>query len=221
MLRRGVALASKQPDVPATSADLFNSEGWKGIQKELAPVPVWAVANAEGQPMKCELNGVTTALFFVDVADAQEELKEAQAAVPDLPLDLVPFPLSEAFQWWCEDKGCIVPTLAAIRAAGAPDGAVPLGQQVPLFACLEMQAESKAGKPTLPLFFVHAEAKEAMEMVLAADGDKEEDKATFKVVNLSLQRAVELLATVPSTPAFQFVTPVSSSKYVASYLGTQ
>jgi len=67
---------------------------------------------------------------------------------------------------------------------------------------------------------VHAEAKEAMEMALAADEDTEENKVeeTFKVVSLSLQRAVELLATVPSTPAFQFVTPVSSSQYVAGYL---
>ena len=170
--------------------------------------------------MKCELNGAMTALFFVEVADAQTELEEVKSAMPDLPLDVIPFPLSEAFQWWCEDKGTIVPTLAAIKAAGAPDGVEPLGQQVPLFACLEMQAESKEGKPALPLFFVHAEAKEAMEMALAADEDTEENivEETFKVVSLSLQRAVELLATVPSTPAFQFVTPVSSSQYVAGYL---
>jgi len=168
--------------------------------------------------MKCELNGAMTALFFIDVVDAQAELKEVKSAMPDLPLDVVPFPLSEAFQWWCEDKGTIVPKLAAIKAAGAPDGVEPLGQQVPLFACLEMQAESKEGKPTLPLFFVHSEAKEAMEMALAADEDKEESKDTFKIVSLSLQRAVELLSTVPSTPAFQFVTPVSSSQFVAGYL---
>ena len=178
------------------------------------------MASADGQPIQCEVNGLTTALFYVDVAGAQEELKKAKAAVPDSPLDLVPFPLSEAFKWWCEDKAMIVPSIDAIRAAGAPDGAMPLGQQVPLFACLEMQAESKDGKPTLPLFFVYDEAKEAMGMALDVDGTAE-DKATFKIVNLSLQRAVELLATVPSTPAFQFVTPSSSSEYVASFLGTE
>jgi len=218
-LKRPVVSSSKLSDTPSTATDLFKSEGWKSIQKELSPVPVWAVANADGQPIQCEVNSVMTALFFVEVADAQAELAKAKAEVDAVPLDLVPFPLSEAFMWWCEDKAMLVPSLNAIQAAGAPQGAEPMGQQIPLFACLEMQAEGKDGKPTLPLFFVHAEAKKAMDTALEVDGTAE-DKATFKIVNLSLQRAVELLATVPSTPAFQFVTPASSSKYVASYLGT-
>ena len=110
-----------------------------------------------------------------------------------------------------------MPSQAAIDSAGAPPGSSPLGQQVPLFACMEIMREDEAGKPALPLFFVYDEAKEAMGAALALDGPQDGDE--YKIVGLSLQRAVQLLATVPETPAFQFVTPAASATYIRNYLG--
>jgi hypothetical protein len=59
------------------------------------------------------------------------------------------------------------------------------------------------------------EAQAAMQMALAIDGG---DPSDFEVVGLSLNRAVELLATIPESPSFQFIPPASSVEYIRAYL---
>jgi len=130
-------------------------------------------------------------------------------------LDLIPYPLGKAFQMWANDKAVVVPSKSAIMAAGAPPNANPIGQQVPLFACMDIMQEMEDGTAVLPLFLDLDEANAAMDQALEVDGGSSDD---FEVVSLSLPRAVELLATVPETPAFQFMPPMASVKYIQEYL---
>ena len=80
---------------------------------------------------------------------------------------------------------------------------------------MEIMQESPEGTPVLPLFMVHSEAKAAVAEAIKADGG---DPEKFELVSLSLHRAVELLATVPDTPAFHFLPPKESIEYIEKYL---
>ena len=199
--------------------ELFNSEGWPSIKKELDLVPTFCVANKEGQPIQYEVNSVPLAVFYTDVNDAKMELGEARTNLPELEgLDLIPFPMGAAFELSGEGKAVLVPSEASIKAAGAPPGTQPMGQQVPLFACMEIMQEGPDGSPRLPLFLDLEEAKLAMKMALDTDGGSE-DAGQFEVVGLGLDKAVQMLASVPEAPAFQFMTPRTSHEHIQVYLG--
>jgi hypothetical protein len=206
---------------PADSADLFESEGWKPIEADLNKLPIFTVANQEGKPLAYTVetkdNSYTAPFFYVDIDDALEELQKAKDSTGLEGLDLVPYPMGQAFQLWASDQAVIVPNKQAILQAGAPQGTNPVGQQVPLFACMDIMQETEDGRGVLPLFMVLEDANVAMEQALEADGG---DKSDFEVVSLSLSRAVEMLATVPETPAFQFIPPSSSVKYIQEYLSS-
>lgn len=64
----------------------------------------------------------------------------------------------------------MVPSAAAVAAAGAALGTNPLGQPVTLFACTDIMREREDGTAVLPLFFVYAEAQEAVAVAIKADG---------------------------------------------------
>jgi len=163
----------------------------------------------------------TVPFFFCDVDDAQAELEKAKSNTDMEGLGLIPFPLGKAFEMWANDKAVIVPGSEAIKQAGAPPGSNPIGQEVPLFACMDIMQEvppgpdGKGGGPCLPMFMVLEEANAAMEEALSMDGGNADD---FEVVSLSLPRAVELLATVPETPAFNFIPPAKSIQHIEEYL---
>jgi hypothetical protein len=54
---------------------------------------------------------------------------------------------------WAQDEAVIVPSKRAILQAGAPPGSNPIGQQVPLFACMEIMQSNEDGTcGVLPLF---------------------------------------------------------------------
>lgn len=89
-----------------------------------------------------------------------------------------------------------------------------MGQQVPLFACMEIAQEDEKGNPVLPLFFELEDAQSAVSQAVSQDGGKAED---FEVVGLNLPEAVSLLANSKET-AFQFVPPASSLKHIRDYL---
>lgn len=195
---------------------LFASPGWAAIKKELDFVPTFCVANREGQPIEYEMNGVPLAVFYCDVEAAKAELAEAMAGLKDTDgLDLIPFPMGTAFQLATEGKAKLVPSAKAMAAAGAPPGADPVGQEVPLFACMEIMREGDDGTPRLPLFLDVDEATAAMQAALE---DDEPGAEPYNIVGLSLGKAVQMLATVPETPAFQFVTPSSSVTHIQGYL---
>ena len=148
--------------------------------------------------------------------EAKEELEKAKTASTVEGLDVLPFPLGKAFQMWAQDEAVIVPSKMAVVQAGAPPGTNPIGQEVPLFACMDiMQSNEDGSGAMLPMFLSLADAQKAVSDAVAAEGANPDD---FEVVSMSLGRAVELLATVPETPAFQFVGPKRSFEYIAEYL---
>merc|ERR1712192_40644 len=110
------------------------------------------------------------------------------------------------------DKAVIIPSEDAIVRAGAPPGTNPLGQQIPLFACMDIMQTKNDGKtPALPLFMSYDEALDATEEAVKSDagGSNLDD---FEIACMSLERAVELLATTVMSednsqetgPSFQF-----------------
>lgn len=202
--------------VPENVKDLFSSEGWGIIKKELNVLPVFTCANEEGYPLQYDLNGQPAPFFYCDVEAAKIELAKASAATKlGGTLDIVPFPLGDVFEMSTKGKAVIIPSQGAIDAAGAPPGTNPIGQTIPLFACMDIMQEGEDGVAVLPIFMVLEEAQAAMRMALEIDGG---DPSDFEVVGLSLNRAVELLATVPDTPSFHFIPPASSVEHIRAYL---
>jgi hypothetical protein len=191
-------------------------EGWGTVKKELNDLPVFTCANEQGHPLQYDLNGQSAPFFYCDVEAAKTELAKASAETKlGGLLDIVPFPLGDVFEMSAQGRAVVIPSQAAIDAAGAPPGTNPIGQTIPLFACMEIMQERDDGVAVLPLFMVLEEAQAAMKMALEIDGG---DPSDFEVVGLSLNRAVEMLATVPETPAFHFIPPASSIEHIRAYL---
>jgi len=201
--------------------ELFDSPGWGAIEQELDQVPVFAVANADGQPIKYRIerkdDSFDIPFFYTHVEDALQELEKAKENSPTLKgMDINPYPLGGIFRMWATDAAVIVPNKRSIIQAGAPPNANPMGQQVPLFACMEIAQETKEGKPCLPLFFELEDANDAVAQAVSLDGGKVED---FEVVGLNLPEAVNLLANAKEdTAAFEFIPPESSLKHIREYL---
>lgn len=199
---------------------LFEMDGWSLIKKDLDRVPIFCVATQEGNPLAYQVNindsQLTVPFFYCDVNDALTELKGAKNNTSLQGLDILPFPLGNAFELWCKDEAVIVPSQQSVMQAGAPPGTSPVGQQVPMFACLEiMEEDEETGHAKLPLFMALDDANAAVQAAVDADGGKVED---FDVVCLSLSRAVEQIATVPETPGFHFIPPTTSMEYISEYL---
>ena len=116
---------------------------------------------------------------------------------------------------WVSDQAVIVPNRQAILEAGAPPYTNPVGQSVPLFACMEIAQETPDGKSLLPLFLERQDAQDAVAEAVLADGGSLDE---FEIVSLSLNRAVEILATNPESTAFHFIPPASSMRYIEKYL---
>lgn len=203
------------------ASELFASAGWPTIKKDLDECPVFTVANKKGQPLQYSVGGKAMPFFFTDLDAAKEELEKACAdsTISDMEgmddIDIIPFPLGDAFVMMETGKGVIVPSKQAIEDAGAPKDASPLGQQVPLFACMTITQEGRDGKPLLPLFFEKQEVQNAIDEALAFDGDDGQDE--FAITCISLQKAVELLATNQQT-AFNFLPPQKSLQHIKEYL---
>lgn len=199
--------------------ELFDSPGWGAIRQELDQVPVFSVSNAEGHPLKYSIEkegkSVEVSLFYTHVSDALVELEKAKENTPLPGMDVNPYPLGGIFEMWAKDSAVIVPNKKSIIQAGAPPNAVPIGQHVPLFACMEIAQEDETGIPVLPLFFELDDANDAVSQAVAAtDGGKAED---LEVVGLNLSEAVNLLANGESA-AFQFIPPKSSLDHIRDYL---
>jgi hypothetical protein len=179
-------------DKPGSTEDLFASEGWQPIKKNLNQLPIFAVATAEGNPLAYEIetDGKTFSVpcFFCDIEEAKKELEDTKKQKMYAEgIDLVPFPLGEALELWAKDEAVIRPSNDAILQAGAPPGTNPIGQQVPLFAFMDIMEEDENGQGVLPLFMVLEDANAALAAAVEADGGNVDD---FEVVSLSLNRFV-------------------------------
>ena len=199
--------------------DLFASEGWKPIEKDLNQVPVFTVATAEGNPLAYQIDvkgqSYTLPFFYCDVSAAVRELEASRKNTEMEEIDIIPFPLGTAFKLWARDQAVIIPSKEAVLQAGAPPDVNPIGQQVPMFCCLEIAEEGADGKPKLPLFMALEDANAALKEAVEADGGKMED---FEVVCLSLNRAIDQLATSPESAAYRFLPPSKSMEYIRDYL---
>jgi len=219
-------MSSSPPSGPATPEEMFASAGWQPIKEELDTLPIFCCANKKGQPLQYNVNDETTMPFFyTDAKDAEAELTKAKAELSKEVADglgIIPFPMGTAFELMAQNKAAIIPSVDALKAAGAPSNVEPLGQQVPLFCCMDIMQESpKSGKPVLPIFMVHAEAMAAMKEAVSRDGPTAGQAVVedFEVVSLSLPRAVEILATNgQNAPKFHFLPPKESISYIQTYL---
>jgi len=207
----------------SSSSSLESSPNWKPLKKELDSLPVFCVANGKGQPLQYDVGRTPQAFFFCDVDNALAELKTAKQETSMIAeeLDIIPFPLGTAFQLYYDQQAAmIVPSRRALTAAGAPPNVNPLGQQVPLFGCMDISMpDEETGRPVLPLFMDASEAQDAVDEALGAaksDGEGVR-KDEFEIVSLSLDKAVELLCASSET-AFQFMPPKSSIRYIGEYL---
>jgi hypothetical protein len=157
-------------------------------------------------------------LFYTHVEDALAERDNARKNTPTLDIEIAPYQLGTVFQLWASNEAVIVPNKKAIVQAGAPPTANPMGQNVPLFACMEIAQENENGKPVLPLFFELEDAHEALKQAVATDGG---NASEFEIVGLNLPEAVQLLANAnrkEDATAFQFVPPSSSIKHIRDVL---
>lgn len=88
--------------------ELFDSPGWPAIEKELDQVPIFAVANEEGQPIKYKIDKGETSfeipLFYTHVGDALNELEKAKETNPLPGMDINPYPLGGIFKMWATDS---------------------------------------------------------------------------------------------------------------------
>ena len=202
------------PRLAAT--DPFEGAGWPQLQASLDKLPLFTVANQEGQPLQYEVGEKPLAVFYADVDAAKKELAQSLSQFPDLGCDLIPVSLGSAYKLTCEGKAMIVPGIADLLAAGAPEGAEPMGQELPLFACMDMSQAGKNG-PVLPLFMSHADCAAAVEMATAAESPEE----PLEISCLSLPSVVERLSSVamPGTGGFEFMAPDKTLAHIAGYLG--
>jgi hypothetical protein len=199
------------------SANPFESAGWPQLQGELDKLPVFTVANGEGQPLQYQVGDRPLAIFYADVDAAKKELSAATSQLGEGNCDIIPVGLGNAFKLSCDGKAMVVPGVAELQAAGAPPGAQPMGQELPLFACMEMSSDGEDG-PVLPLFMSHADCAAAVAQATDADGPED----ALEISCLSLPSVVERLGGVaddPSKGAFSFVAPSASVKHVESYVG--
>jgi hypothetical protein len=206
--------------------DLSESERWPPVQAELNQVPVFSVARVKkdekDKPLQYVVGNKQMAIFYADVDAAKTSLAEAKAQNPDLGdvLDIIPVGLGTAYNLAVRGEAMVVPGLAELQAAGAPPDAQPLGQEVPLFACMEM-AISKEGELMLgeeageesagvPLFVSYGDCA-------AAVAPPREINAVLSLSSVVEQRLVG--GEDPSANSFSMVALSASVKHLESYVG--
>jgi len=188
--RPSVNRRASKPQMSA--ADIFESEGWPALKLALDRLPVFTVANDEGNPMEYEVGGKQVALFYSDIGAAQTELSNARLVKDATGCDLIPVGLGEVWRLARE------------------------GQALPLFACMEMSREGESGAPVLPLFMSHADCEAAVVQATAAD----EPDAELEIVTLALDGVVDRLAAASADEelAFTFIPPSDSVQFIEDFL---
>ena len=189
------------------------SDKWDPIKNDLNMVPVFACTNDQGQPLQYNVGEGPLAFFFLDIAAAKDELQKAKEDTKMEGLNLVPFPLGEVFEMAAKKMALVVPSQEGIEAAGAPSGMNPMGQQVPLFGCMDVVETSPDGTSMVPLFLSMDEAKQALNMAL--EGLPAEEQSKFEVTVMPLAGAVQMQAT-NSDKSFMYVAPKGSLDYLQS-----
>lgn len=185
----------------------------------LNKLPVFAIANREKKPLEFKVGDAMKVIFYADVAAAKEQLATTKRDSPDLyeqhGCDVITVGLGSAYKLACDGKAVIVPGIADLRGAGAPEGVQPIGLDLPLFACMKMWKLDDDEKPVLPLFMCHADCAAAV----AEANEAEKPEEPLEISILSLQSVVEHLAN-PSSETFAFVPPSASVDFFSTYIGS-
>lgn len=197
---------------PSSAEELISSPDiWDPIKQELDKIPVFGCTNDKGQPLQYNIGDKPLGVFFCDVNAAKVELEKAQADTKLDGLQILPFPLGEVFEMGAKQMAVVVPSAQALEEAGAPKGLNPLGQQVPMFGCMEISADQPDGTSRTPLFMSFDEAEAVMKMAVDGIGAGEDSK--FEVTVMPLVKAVQNMATNPEK-SYIFEAPKSSLEYL-------
>ena len=126
------------------------SAAWPLVQAALDKLPVFTVANSEEQPLQYQVGERKLAVFYADVKVATKEYIAARDRAEGgetalVGCDIIQIGLGAAYKLSVEGTAMIVPGMAELRAAGAPEDAQAIGQELPLFACMEMKLQGDAG----------------------------------------------------------------------------
>jgi hypothetical protein len=107
LARRHPSSTTSSPLQSSKPNDIFDSPGWAAIKQELDQVPVFSLANAEGQPIKYRIEKSNASfevpLFYTHVSDALAELEKAKENTPLPGMDISPYPLGDIFEMWAKD----------------------------------------------------------------------------------------------------------------------
>ncbi len=199
---------------------LSNSSKWTPIKQELDHVPIFTITNDQNQPLQYNVGGTKTfAFFFIDVDAVKNELTKAKGEtnMESDTLQITPFPLGEIFELAAKEMAVIVPSVQGLEGAGAPKGLNPIGQQVPLFGCMDIQVNVGSGDgdsmmTSTPLFFTFEEAENAMNMALGEAGGSDGGKK-FEVTVMPLVKAVQTMV-MNENKSFLLEAPKSSLDYL-------
>jgi hypothetical protein len=133
----------------------------------------------------------------------------------DLNCDLIPVGLGAAYTLSCQGKASLVPGVTELTACGMPAGMPAIGQELPLFACMEMSRETEEGASELPLFMSIEDCQAAVK-----EAGKASDRSDLEIVPLSLPSVVEHLSSnAEGKQEFSFVAPSSSTDHISKYVG--
>lgn len=196
----------------AAAAAAKVAEAVASITAALDKLPTFTIANRERKPLQFNIGGKETSVFYADVAAAKLQLAATKKEAPDC--DLIAVGLGSAYRLACDGRATIVPGLAELQAAGAPADAQPLGQELPLFACMQLSRYMDGGGLVVPIFMCYADCEK--EVAAATNPDANEDP--LSITPLSLSSVVEQLND-PSGPAFTFVAPTASVQFTQTYVG--
>jgi len=200
------------------------SAAWPLLQAALDKLPVFTVANSEEQPLQYQVGERKLAVFYADVKVATKEYIAARDRADGgetalVGCDIIQIGLGAAYKLSVGGTAMIVPGMAELQAAGAPEDAQPIGQELPLFACMEMKLEGDAGQK-VPLFMSYDDCAAAVAQESNADVPLEINAV------LSLQSLVEELGELSVDEALQapsgefaLQAPSASLQHGASYVG--
>ena len=210
-----LANARQIPSPRMAATGPCESSGWPLLQGVLDKVPVFTVANSEEQPLQYQVGDQKLTVFYADVKVATKEYMTARDQYPDLGCDIISIGLGNAYKLAVAGEAVIVPGMAELVGAGAPEDAQALGQELPLFACMEMKLEGDAGAK-VPLFMSYDDCAAAIAQESSADAPMQINAV------LSLQSLVEELAELadPTSGEFALQVPSASVQHGASYVGS-
>ena len=201
----------------------FESTKWPPLQAHLDELPAFTCVNAEGEPLGYERDGKPLAVFFADIDEAEQQLEMARTQYPQLGLRLMGVGIGDVFQRTIEGRAVLVPSSAALAAAGDDWDS----SDMPLYACLLMSKPSRdgSGKQVTPFFMDPAGAQSNLEGAVAIIEREsgapitEDQRTQLQLVCTSLRKAVELVLDgrekeTCGDDRFEFIPPSRSVSYL-------